>query len=100
MSNDLKYNSSYSNDCDFVQDGDEVRELTVEITLAEYRELIMSQASADARISELEGENARLLKENESIRNYVALKNPEIFKKIKEVFEVVTKIKDDNEGET
>lgn len=100
MSNDLKYNSSYSDDFNFVQDGDEMRELTVEITLAEYRELIMSQASADARISELEGENARLLKENESIKNYVALKNPEIFKKIKEVFEVVTKIKDDNEGET
>lgn len=100
MSNDLKYDSSYSNDFDFVQDGEEMKELTVEVPLAEYRELIMSQATADARISELEGENARLLKENESIRNYVALKNPEIFNKIKELFEVVTKIKDDNEGET
>ena len=56
MSNDLKYDSSYSDDFDFVQEGEEIRELTVEITLAEYRQLIQENIQQSLEIEELKQE--------------------------------------------
>lgn len=56
----LKTEDCYYPKDNFVQEGDTLRELTVEITLDEYRDLITWQADNAALIGRLEEENKKL----------------------------------------
>lgn len=70
------------NDDDFVQNGDFLNELTVTITLCEYRNLIREQAQNEKRIEILEEE---LKKTRESAKTFMQLfmfKSPETINKI------------------
>mgnify|MGYP003498020666 CR=1 FL=1 len=49
MNDDLKTKYSYNED-DFMQNGEELKELTVTITLCEYRNLIRELSTYDAKI--------------------------------------------------
>lgn len=51
--NNIKTDFGY-NDYDYVQDGETIKELTVTITLDEYRNLITINAQNEARIEYLE----------------------------------------------
>ena len=56
----LKTEDRYYPKENFVQEGDTLRELTVEITLGEYRDLITGQADDAALIGRLEAEKEQL----------------------------------------
>ena len=52
----LKTDEYYYNKYDFVQVDDSMEELTVEITLAEFRNMIRTECYQSARITELKGQ--------------------------------------------
>lgn len=85
MSNYLKTDYQYNED-DFVQNGDFLNELTVTITMCEYRNLIREQAQNEKRIEILEEE---LKKTRESCKTFMQLfmvKSPNVINKICDAF--------------
>lgn len=62
-------------DEDFVQEGGTMRELTVEISLSEYRDLIAGQTSDGALINKLNAEKEELEEENKKLKERIAAIN-------------------------
>jgi hypothetical protein len=71
----LKTDEDYYNKYDFVQVDESMEELTVEITLAEYRSLIRNDAYQAVRITELKGQLAAAQADNEKLRQQLEIAN-------------------------
>ena len=70
------------NEDDFVQNGNGMQELTVTITLCEYRNLVKDIAYQDGVIEKLQEENKKLTEQNKCYAEYIVSKNPEIIKQL------------------
>lgn len=64
----LKTDEQYWGKHDFVQVGDDMEEITIEITLAEYRSLVQSEAYSNARNMNLTEKIAALQVDNDKLR--------------------------------
>ena len=84
----LKTEYGYNED-DFVQSGENMQELTVTITLCEYRNLINNIAHQDNTIEKLEEENEKLKKQNKVYQDYIIANHPELIKKLGDFANVV-----------
>jgi len=71
----LKTDEEYFNKDNFVQTDDCMEELTVEITLAEYRSLIRNDAYQADRITELKSQLAAALADNERLKAQLSIAN-------------------------
>lgn len=89
MSNKTDLND-YNED-DFIEENGELKELTVTITLCEYRSLIRELVYSDKAIEELQTQNESLRKENENLKALVLHKSPELRNKIAEVIKMFKK---------
>lgn len=89
MSN--KTNLGHYNEDDFKEENGELKELTVTITLCEYRNLIEERAYNEKAIEKLQTENESLRKENANLKALVLHKSPELRNKIAEVIKMFKK---------
>ena len=64
----LKTDEQYWDKNNFVQVGDDMEEITIEITLAEYRSLVRSEAYNGSRNMELREKLEALQADNEKLR--------------------------------
>ena len=82
----MKYKTEYSgcfNEDDFAQRGETLEELTVTITLCEYRNMVRELARSELQIERLQDEKEKLLDENGKLSNALAAcKLPEWVKSI------------------
>ena len=69
----LKSEHPYSSDYDFVQQGEAMNELTVTITLAEYRDLIEDQTRMSLEIDRLKAEKKELEDKAKSLSEALAV---------------------------
>ena len=69
----LKSEHPYSCDYDFVQQGEAMNELTVTITLAEYRDLIADQTRMSLEIDRLKAEKKELEDKAKSLSDALAV---------------------------
>ena len=69
----LKSEHPYSCDYDFVQQGEAMNELTVTITLAEYRDLIEDQTRMSLEIDRLKAEKKELEDKAKSLSEALAV---------------------------
>lgn len=69
----LKSEQSYSCDYDFVQQGEAMNELTVKITLSEYRDLIADQTRMSLEIDRLKAEKKELEDKAKSLSEALAV---------------------------
>ena len=69
----LKSENPYSCEHDFVQQGEAMNELTVTVTLAEYRELIEDQTRMDLEIDRLKAEKKELEDKAKSLSEALAV---------------------------
>ena len=77
----MKTEYSYNED-DFVQNRDGMQELTVTITLCEYRNLVKDLSHQDSTIERLEEENKRLKEQNKTYQKYIVANRPELIEKL------------------
>lgn len=77
----LKTEYGYNED-NFVEQGGELKELTVTITLCEYRNLVQTITYQDVTIEKLQEENNNLTAQNKSYADYIVSKNPDIIKQL------------------
>lgn len=96
----LKTEYGYNED-DFVQKDGSMNELTVEITLTEYRNLIREQTCYEKRIEYLEEELKKAKESGKLFAQLIMIKSPETLNKICEVFDslFVNNKADAEEGE-
>ena len=92
----LKTEYSYNED-DFVQNRDGMQELTVTISLCEYRNLVKDITYQDATIEKLEQENEKLKKEQKAYQDYITINHPEFIEKLGELVNVFLNIKPNNQ---
>lgn len=85
MSNYLKTDYQCNED-DFVQNGDFLNELTVTITLCEYRNLIREQTQNEKRIEILEEELKKTKESASTLMKLFMIKSPETMNKICDLF--------------
>ena len=82
----MTYKTEYSgcfNEDDFAQRGETLEELTVTITLCEYRNMVRELARSELQIERLQDEKEKLLDENGKLSNALAAcKLPEWVKSI------------------
>jgi len=71
----LKTDENYYNKYDFVQVDDSMEELTVEITLAEFRNMIRTECYQSARITELKSQLAAAQADNEKLKQQLEIAN-------------------------
>lgn len=76
----LKTEYGYVED-DFVQNGNGMQELTVTITLSEYRNLIKYVATQDITIEKLQEENNKLKERSNAYEECIVSYHPEIIEK-------------------
>jgi hypothetical protein len=77
----LKTEYGYNED-DFVQREANMQELTVTITLCEYRNLIKDIVYQDNTIQKLEEENEKLKEQNKAYQGYIIANHPEFIEKL------------------
>lgn len=73
----LKTEYSYNED-DFIQNGNDMKELTVTITLCEYRNLVRVLSNADTIVERLQEENKKLTEQNQTLSSFIVSQNPEM----------------------
>lgn len=98
MSLKTEFNCCYNED-NFIQNGNEMKELTVIITLGEYRNLIEERTRNEKTIENLEEE---LKKAKESLSMFAKLmliKSPEFIDKVCDAFREVLPKNEDETGE-
>jgi hypothetical protein len=71
----LKTDEDYYNKHDFVQVDESMEELTVEITLAEFRSLIADQIRQQCRITELKSQLTAVVTENDKLKQQLEIAN-------------------------
>lgn len=86
----LKTEYSYNED-DFVQNTNGMQELTVTITLCEYRNLVSEIERQDILIERLQEENKRLTNANNSLSHFIANDKQ---KEIKDLLNLVCRVLD------
>jgi hypothetical protein len=74
----LKTETYSYNEDDFIEKAGEMHEITVTITLCEYRNLIEERVYNDKAIEKLQEENERLRKQNDILLRLYAESNPEL----------------------
>lgn len=84
MNDNLKTRYRYNED-DFVQNGEDLKELTVTITLCEYRNLIRELSTYDAKIESVQEENKKIKEQMRDLAEIIVYKDPEIMNDIKKV---------------
>lgn len=84
----LKTVHGYNED-DFVQNGDSLNELTVTITLAEYRSLIREQTRSAERIECLEEQLKNTKESAKTFMQLFMIKSPETLDKICDVLKEI-----------
>jgi cell shape-determining protein MreC len=77
-----------------VQNGEELKELTVTITLCEYRNLIRELSTYDVKIESLQEENNKIKEQLRSLAEIIVYKDPEIMNDIKKVIYSILGIKE------
>lgn len=92
----LKTEFNYYNEDDFVQSGENLQELTVTITLCEYRNLIKEITCQDKTIEKLEEENKRLNEQNKAYQDYITVNHPEIIESLGALANALTNNKNAN----
>lgn len=85
MSNKTGCNVLYNED-DFVQVGDDMKELTVTITLCEYRNLIREQTNAAKEIELLQDKLKAAQESGKTFMELLLLRSPEVVNKICELY--------------
>lgn len=73
----LKSECTGANDDDFVQDGNTIKELTVTITLAEYRNLIIENTRYEKTVNDLKIRLEKAEKQAQLMRDMVLYDHPE-----------------------
>lgn len=81
----LKTEYGYNED-DFVQSGESLNELTVTITLCEYRNLIREQTRSAERIDFLEEELKKAKEAGKTFMQLFMIRSPETINKICELY--------------
>ena len=95
----MKNEKYYACEEDYVESAGELHELTVTITLNEYRALIREAVVAEAKIERLEAELEELRKEKKSLSDALAVcKLPPVIEKIRDAL-VVGFAEDDEESD-
>ena len=82
---------SICNEYDFIEENGQMKELTVTITLEEYRYLVSEISTADKTVNSYQKEIERLLKENENYKALLLAKFPDIKSKMIEIIECLGK---------
>ena len=93
----LKTEYSYNED-DFVQNGESMNELTVTITLAEYRNLIREQSRNEKQIEFLEEQLKKSAETAKTFMQLFLIKSPETINQICDFFNEIFS-KESKEGE-
>lgn len=83
---------------DFVQKEGQLHELTVTITLYEYRNLISEAVRSEEIINRLQEEKNRLTKQNEALKKLVIKYNPDFIRSVNETIRAL--FDDDAEEES
>ena len=86
----LKTEYSYNED-DFIQNANGMQELTVTVTLCEYRNLVEERAYSEKAIDKLQEENKNLKKQNETYQKFIIANHPEIIEKLGNLADMLTK---------
>lgn len=86
----LKTEYGYNED-DFIEQGGELKELTVTITLCEYRNLVKETTYQDVIIEKLQEENKKLTHANNNLANFIANDKQN---EIKDVFNLICRVLD------
>ena len=96
-----EFNCAYNED-NFVQNGDSMQEITVTITLCEYRNIIEERIRNEQRIERLEQELKNAKETGKNIMTLFMTKSPETLEKFCDVCkEIFPQTKDEAEnGET
>lgn len=84
----LKTEYGYNED-DFVQNRDGMQELTVTITLCEYRNLLKEITYQDAKIEKLEEEAKKTKETMNTFWQIILLKSPEVIDKLCDVLSAI-----------
>lgn len=79
------------NEDNFVEQNGELKELTVTITLQEYRNLIEERCYSDKAIEQLQEEVEELRKQRDNYVKIYLSKNPEIAEKIEDIVMFISK---------
>lgn len=85
----LKTDCGYFNEDNFIEHNGELRELTVTITLCEYRDLISERCYSEKAIESLQEENEKLKRQNAEYIKIITRKCPEIVKEVKTIADSV-----------
>lgn len=94
MIDNLKTKGFYNED-DFVQNGEELKELTVTITLCEYRNLIRELSTYDAKIESTQEENKKIKEQLRSLAEIIVYKDPEIMNDVKKAIYSILGMKEE-----
>ena len=84
----IKTEYGYNED-NFIEKNGELEELTVTVTLEEYRNLIKELCYNEKAIEELQEHNEKLRRENELLRGFILKKMPAVTEKIEEIIKIV-----------
>lgn len=84
----LKTEYGYNED-DFVENQDGMQELTVTITLCEYRNLLKDIAYQDAKVEKLEEEAKKTKETTNALLQMILLKSPEVIDKLYDVISAI-----------
>lgn len=87
----LKTEQDYVNEDDFCENYGSMKELTVTITLCEYRNLIEYRAYSEKNIEYLQEKNESLRKENERLLQIFLIDHPNTAKSLEEAIEAILK---------
>lgn len=92
---DLKTDYTGYNEDNFIEVDGQLKELTVTITLCEYRNLIEDRVYSEKAIQQLQEENEKLRNTNELHLMCLMSKYPEIVEKVKDAYsEFINAIKE------
>lgn len=84
----LKSDYNYNED-DFIQDGGVLRELTVTITLCEYRNIIEDLTYTRSQVDSLQEQTEKLKKQNDALIKVLRSNIPEIERPLKSIVEIL-----------
>ena len=84
----LKSDYNYNED-DFIQDGDVLRELTVTITLCEYRNIIEDLTYTRSQVDSLQEQKEKLKKQNDALVKVLRSNIPEFESPLKSIVDIL-----------
>lgn len=86
----MSFKSDYNyNEDDFIQDGDVLRELTVTITLCEYRNIIEELTHTRSLVDSLQEQKEKLKKQNDALVKVLISNAPDIKEHLETIAELL-----------